>query len=103
MFGAEWTQDELQDWFDECELKYEFSHKFNTLSGEHYVFHSESIENKRISVEMFVDRYAGLKSNICIMYGDKASHPVWCYDISDDDGIEKWDKKLKQLELGLLK
>lgn len=103
MFGVEWTQEELQDWFDECELKYEFSHKFQTLSGDHYVFHSESISDKRISVEMFADRYNGLKSNICIIYGNQARQPIWCYDISDDEGIEQWDKKLKHLELGLLK
>ena len=102
MFGIAWTQEDLQDWFEECELKYLFSYKFKTLSGWHYIFHSEEIGDRSISVEMFADDFKGLQSNICVMYEGKARQPLWCFDISEDDGIDKWDKKLKELEMGLL-
>lgn len=102
MFESVWTQEDLQEWFEECELEYLFSHKFNTLSGWHYVFHSVEIKGISISVEMFADDYKGLQSNICVMYDSKAKQPMWCFDISEDDGIDKWDRKLKELEAELL-
>lgn len=102
--ASDWTQEELQDWFEECKLSYHLSHTFNTLSGNHFVFHSQILRgNRKISVEMFANKYEGLQSGICMIIGEKAIPPVIFFDISEDDGIEKWTKYISKMEDNLLK
>lgn len=88
----------LLDWFEGSKLGYEYSHKFRTLSGWHYIFKSKN-DGKRVCVEFFEDEYDCTKMNLCLINSkDIAITDIKLSDNKTDDGIERFNNCLIYLE-----
>jgi len=86
-----------EEYFDWLQLSYEFSHSFDTLSGTHYIYHSQIINNKCVSFEIFEDKYiSGTKYSLCVINNGLAGNLIAIE--TADDSEEDVDNLFKQLE-----
>lgn len=92
-----WNEKDLEDWFNGFKLEYEFSHKFKTLSGWHYVYISKNT-TKKVGIEFFDD-----VDNLKFIYylvndKNKIISEIKCSDNSTDKNIEIFYKAIEYLE-----
>jgi hypothetical protein len=89
-----------EEYFDWLRLSYELSHSFDTLSGTHYIYHSQTINNKCVSFEIFEDKYiSGTKYSLCIINNGSAGNLI-AIQIADDseEGVDNLFKQLESYE-----
>jgi hypothetical protein len=85
------------EYFDWLKLSYMFSHSFDTLSGKHYIYRSNEINNKCFSFEIFEDKFiSGCKYSLCIINNGKAQNLI-CIE-TNDDSEEDTDNLFKRLD-----